>query len=426
MNCRYLTLIFLFLALSSTQMSAQENNTASTDSLQILMRKINADAEVLKRLKFTGYLQAQFQVAESEGIASFSGGNFPARTNKRFMVRRARLKATYNLKNSGIAIQIDANESGSVSLKDAYLFYNPASLSFMTLSAGLMDRPFGFELKYSSSLRESPERGRMSQLLFPNERDMGFMIALKPSSNSIFRIFKLEAGLFNGPGINREFDNKKDFIGRLSASREIQEKGMKISGGLSMYNGGFRQDNDSLFLVRSDNDLITFLLPDTNGHAGETTKREYYGADLQFTFRTIAGNTTIRGEFITGTQTSVQSDFRSPAAALSVPVYERDFNGGYFYLIQDIGKSKAQLAAKYEWLDPNTEVEGTDIGITGSRLTAADIRYSTIGIGAIYNFDPNFKMVAWYDIVENEKTNLTNYTQDIEDDVFTLRLQYKF
>ena len=39
-------------------------------------------------------------------------------------------------------------------------------------------RPFGFEINYSSSDRESPERGRKSQILMKGERDLDFKIHL--------------------------------------------------------------------------------------------------------------------------------------------------------------------------------------------------------------------------------------------------------
>ncbi|WP_131707588.1 hypothetical protein [Chryseobacterium angstadtii] len=39
-------------------------------------------------IKITGYLQTQFQKAQSPGITSFSGGNFPANSDNRFMISR--------------------------------------------------------------------------------------------------------------------------------------------------------------------------------------------------------------------------------------------------------------------------------------------------------------------------------------------------
>jgi hypothetical protein len=49
-----------------------------------------------------------------------------------------------------------------------------------SFTAGLFARPFGFEVNLGSNFRESPERGRMSQILMPTERDLGMMITYDP------------------------------------------------------------------------------------------------------------------------------------------------------------------------------------------------------------------------------------------------------
>ena len=52
------------------------------------------------------------------------------------------------------------------------------------------------------------------------------------------------------------------------------------------------------------------------------------------------------------------------------------------------GEEKHQLMIKYDWYDPNTDVEKLDIGKTGTNLTQADIKYSTVGIGYSYYINP--------------------------------------
>src|SRR4051812_20115778 len=49
-------------------------------------------------LSFSGYLQPQFQVAQTNGTqAEYQGGNFGEFTNNRFRLRRGRLRADYML-----------------------------------------------------------------------------------------------------------------------------------------------------------------------------------------------------------------------------------------------------------------------------------------------------------------------------------------
>ena len=109
-----------------------------------------------------------------------------------------------------------------------------------------------------------------------------------------------------------------------------------------------------------------------------------------------------------------------------LPTYVRHFNGSYFYFLQNIINTKHQIIIKYDWYDPNIKVKKTDIGKSGTNLTAADIKYSTLGIGYVYYFNPQTKIIFYYDIVTNELTNLSGATTDQKDNVFTCRLQFRF
>ena len=54
---------------------------------------------------------------------------------------------------------------------------------------------------------------------------------------------------------------------------------------------------------------------------------------------------------------------------------------------------------KYDWYDPNISVSANDINIPGSNLSAADIKFSTLGLGYIHYINENLKLVLWYDKV---------------------------
>ena len=81
---------------------------------------------------------------------------------------------------------------------------------------------------------------------------------------------------------------------------------------------------------------------------------------------------------------------------------------------------------KYDWYDPNIDVQESDIGKPGSNITVADIKYTTLGIGYGWYFNDNMKLVLYYDIVKNELTQIPGYTTDIKDNIFTCRIQYRF
>src|SRR5687768_7706384 len=115
----------------------------------------------LSKIKVSGYVQAQWQKADSVGIQSVAGGNFPAAgstaagTDQRFQLRRGRIKTTYETATSRYVLQIDAIPSG-VTLKDAYVTLMEPWLKTFSYTMGVFDRPFGFEISYSSGSRESP------------------------------------------------------------------------------------------------------------------------------------------------------------------------------------------------------------------------------------------------------------------------------
>ena len=85
-----------------------------------------------------------------------------------------------------------------------------------------------------------------------------------------------------------------------------------------------------------------------------------------------------------------------------------------------------QLLLKYDWYDPNTEVQDEEIGKPGTNLTPADIKFSTLGMGYVFYFHPQIKLTLYYDLVKNEITQLPGYTSDIKDNIFTCRLQFRF
>jgi len=115
-------------------------------------------------LSFSGYLQPQFQVAQSNGTqAEYQGGNFGEYTSNRFRLRRGRLRADYMLltddgaPSTYFVLQFDGTEQG-VAVRDFWGRYYENKWKILAVTLGLSGRPFGNELQLSSSVREAPER----------------------------------------------------------------------------------------------------------------------------------------------------------------------------------------------------------------------------------------------------------------------------
>ena len=423
------TLAITLFALFIYNVKSQEVEQNPIDTLTTSVQKLQSDFILLKKLKIYGYVQAQFQTADSMGISSFAGGSFPINSDKRFMVRRGRLKAAYDNGLSLFVLQFDITEKG-MGIKDAYMKITEPWMKAVSLTTGVFDRPFGFEISYSSSSRETPERTRLFQTIFPGERDLGAKITIQAPKTSKWNFLKIEGGLFNGTGgTASDFDYKKDFIGNIGINKTTKNEKINYAVRASYYNGGYRQPTKYIYngFETLTNGNLGYSVDSTSTNKGKIAKREYIGADAQINIDFPFGLTSLRGEFIQGTQPGTSLTSASPSDAPTTDTYIRKFNGAYFYFLQNIMQTKHQFVLKYDWYDPNTNVSGDEIGKSGSKLNNNDLKYTTIGIGWVYRWDTNVKITAYYDFVKNETSkNLAGYTKDLKDNVFTLRIQYKF
>ena len=430
----------VFTGLSFTKLSAQDaQEEAPIDTIARSIHKLQDDFAAFKKLKVSGYIQAQFQVADSNGVPSFAGGNFSTNVDKRFLVRRGRIKFNYDNRLTQYVLQFDANQT-EIRTKEAYVKITEPWLEAVSLQMGIFDVPFGFEAPQSSSALESPERGRMSQTLLPNENDLGAMVTFQMPKTSKFNFLKFEAGVFNGTnGKGSDFDYQKDFISRLSVSKASKSEKVKYGIGVSYYDGGIRQGNNKVYdeVGVLSNGNTGFIMKDTSlgKPSGKMARRNYMGADAQVSFDFPFGITTLKAEYIQGVQPGTASTSTSAGSDPgTVDTYVRNFNGAYFYYIQNIFQTKHQIVVKYDWYDPNTKVSGDQIGKSvpatySGQLTKTELKYTTLGIGYNYKWDNNVKITLYYDMVTNEKSvNLTSkgYWKDIPDNVFTVRFQYKF
>jgi phosphate-selective porin len=410
------------VSLSMGVFAQEETELSETEQLAQRTQALEEAVSVLKKFKVSGYIQAQYQNGQQDASLKVGAANEnPEESFDRFGIRRGRVKFTFEDKIVSSVFQLDMTEKG-VGIKDAYLSIKDIWWGTNSLKAGVFDRPFGYEISYSSSRRESPERSTVFQTLFPEERDLGGMLTLQAAKTSPWNILKLEAGLFAGNGIKQETDNHKDFIGHLSANKNIGSD-MKLSGGVSYYNGGVYQGTSKVYTMQGNG----FVVDDNEDNIGEFAKREYFGIDAQFALNSALGMTKLTGEYLLGEQPGAEKSTKSPNSS-SLPTtdtYIRNFNGGYVMLVQDLGSLPLSAVVKYDWYDPNTKVSGDEIGQNGT--TKADISQNTIGMGLLWRATNAIRVQAYYEINNNEKSqNLAGYDSDRKDNVFTLRLQYKF
>jgi hypothetical protein len=426
--------IIVLLLISASQLGKAQFLTDMMDTTTNLGKGMLQMYRKFDRIYFTGYVQPQFQIAQEKGVNSFSGGDFAPKSNSRFSMRRGRIRLDYVHMNPNdqvslyFVFQFDGSERG-VFVRDIWgrIFENKWQL--FSFTTGMFARPFGYEVNLGSADRESPERGRMSQTLMKVERDLGAMVTFEPRRpNHPLHYLKLDAGLFNGQGLNatQEYDSYKDFIARASWKPYPITKQFFISGGLSYFNGGLLQNTQYTYEIANQANGKEFIVDSSLNNIGRKAPRRYYGSDMQLKWKHKYGATELRLEYWRGTQTASAETTETPASLLQEPYYVRKFDGAFAYLLQNIINNKHQLGLKYDWYDPNTDVKGKEIGTGGNNINATNIKYTTLSIGYNYSINENVRLMLWYDFVKNESTSLTGYTDDVKDNVFTTRLQFRF
>lgn len=426
-------ILSLLLCLSVAKSVAQDHG-ALTDIDTTTARKLISTLKKYEYIGISGYIQPQFQWIQTKGAKNFNGGDFQPNASNRFMMRRGRIRFDYarftkdNNPKLYFIFQFDGTERG-IFIRDFWGRIYDTKFNTFYLTTGMFARPFGFEVGYGSPDRESPERGRMSQILMKVERDFGFMGTIEPRLKTNFlKYIKLDVGLFNGQGVNSvaDFDNHKDLISRFSVKHFNLAPKLIVSGSVSGFWGGMEQFTNQIYTM--NNATRRFSVDSSASNVGKIAPRKYFGADIQIRIPNRVGETEFRAEYIRGTQTALHNTTETPAVipmenGKLAPLYIRTFDGAYFYYLQHLGSKKHQLVLKYDWYDPNKKVKGNEIG---QGFTAADIRFNTFGMGYLTYLNENIRLMFWYEMPQNEKTALADYNKDIRDNNFTCRVQYRF
>jgi len=405
------------------------------DGLEESYLETKSTVDALAKIKVTGLIQARAELSRADSGGLDAG---LSSTTSRFKVRRGRLKVSHSGNLGDWAVQAQYGEKG-LELQDIYgTAYDPWGL--FKLRVGAQDIPFGFEIGYSSSSMETMERSLAEQKVFKGEKDLGAVLFLA-YDKGIFQYVDFKAGIVNG-SMNvvqvQENDNGKAGVGRLGFKVPLKDLNFEIDGGASYYYNVQTTRADTV--IDYDNQLgnhlttgNTKVAKNPNKGADLELKKSIFGADLQAYASILPfGGTVLRGEFYTGTNVSLDNNnpFDNSANAFIRPV-----TGWYTTLIQNIGND-FQLVGRYEQFDPNTKLEGDAIGakVNGTAIgNSNDLAYSQISVGVNYFLSGNVKLSVAYDHKVNETSAALknanprkDYSGEVENDLTTLQLQYKF
>ncbi len=386
-----LQLLLLILPLFITsRISAQNLADTIKEKTSVLNDKINGLDERmletentvsgLKKIKVGGYIQSEYQ--RSEYILS------PVRDN--FLIRRARLKTTYD-PGTGPRFVLEADFTpAGFTLKDCYAQINDPWVKEFSLFAGYFTG-MDYEIEYSSSMREVTEYTKITQAIYPSERDLGFKLEYTPHAIPL----KIQIALLNGNSnftykgdpsgtninpANKSFDNFKNFAARAIYSLKFGSFG-GLDFGAQAYMGKLK--GNSTFELASD-----YALNSNTKSMNDYLARRWVGGEFQL-YADVLGGMSLKGEYIAGVNpnpgyvTSVSTSTTTTTVApdanpgvidvtnnitnLKLTTIQssqsKNFSGLYLYLIKAIGK-KNQFVFRYDVYDPNTKLSSDQISST--------------------------------------------------------------
>jgi len=442
------TILFILVMMITFNIKAQEPTineklTEVDDKVNGLLERLatdEADLSKLTKIKVSGYMQAQYQNFESKAVQPHSY----------FSLRRVRVKFTYEATDGVKFVLTPDFAPGNFALKDAYVVLNDHWSKSFALWAGKFNRP-NYEVEYSSSQREMPERSKVIGTLYPGERAIGAKLEYNPLNVPIHMQLALLNGAENltinsnaGANLNnnenKDYDNFKDVMARITYNVSLGS-----FGGLDFGAHGYFGKLKSNALTTYSSDYTTVKA----ANLGDAISRNWFGGEFQL-FADVLGGLSIKGEYIAGKNASI-GFAPTTAIPLGVANFQNKFAGYYLYLIKNLGK-KNQFAFRYDYYDPNTDISGKDVSINGYAATAttakktsgkSDLATTTLGFALHHYFDDNLRISLAYEIVQNEKVgtvgkvldNYTNpdgttgsldYSSKVNQNVLTFRIQAKF
>lgn len=431
-------LLSLFVFSSITTLSAQTTESFGSIQKQIDSLKINSLAqsdEISKikkqnnnswfsHFKISGYLQTQWQLAQSKGAnAKFAGGNFNPESQSRLLLRRARIKVEYKRDYFSTAIAFNVSGNGLSLMEARSNFHLPNEI--FKLSVGVLYLPFSYYLDYSSSSRFEPEIPRVIRSLVPSDSFLGGEASFKGKKGTELNNLNLAVGAYSSNELNPSLYSRRKIIGRLQYNKKY-DNGFQWGLMTSTLWGGVMNENNTSFTYHKGTGYSSNS--DVKGTFNNTLLLDV-GAKIGF--KTIAGLTKLSGEYLWGNQPSGKDSNMSPKNEKILTtygdIYNRKFEGYYITLEHQFPIKNLFLLARYDVFDPNKEISANEIGLQAG-TGEGDVKFSTFGGGLAYEFcDRHFRITLYYEHIWNEKcANFNKFNKNILDNILTIRFQAKF
>jgi len=387
-------------------------------------------------LGLTGYVQADLAFRQSsEDQLNPSTGN--PLNEDRFMIRRARLRATLDRTYVAGLLELDGNTvngpTARIAGAEASLRLpgpdGPGGVPLLMATIGLFKIPFGWEVIESDRERLFLERSTTERALFPGEYDVGARL------QGGWRFLRYSLAAQNGEPIGeksfpvRDPNHQKDWVGRLGI--DGGEGPVRVVAGFSgLYGTGFHKGTPAtkpgLQWIDSNEDGVidSNELRPVPGRAAEPSinfPRHALGADLLVAGTTGIGRTTAYGELYYARDLDRAILPADPTGAIGAVGRSYRELGWYVALMQDIG-AHATVGARYDYYNPDRDASDRQLGM----VVPNDASYSTLALVAALR-SPSGRLIVEYDINRNHLGRAASgLPTNLMDNVFAIRGEASF
>lgn len=409
----------------------REQRAEEVISLQAKAEKAREAAEEATR--FSGYVQADGNLWNQASHDELNQSNGNLINDERFLIRRARLKATIEREYAAGVLEFDGNTVNGATARvigaeaSAKVPGDPGAPPIAQLSIGLFKIPFGFEVIQSDRDRLFMERSTAERALFPGEYDVGARLS------GGWRFARYAIAVQNGEPLGertwpgRDPNAAKDVSGRLGVETPITDA-LWIAAGVSALSGkGFHPGTPATKATIQWNDADQDGVVDPGeiraapGMAASPSRnfiRFGYGADLRLGLVTEGlGTTMLYGELYLGQDLDRGLVPADPYGTLSRDLREL---GGYVALTQDLGPHFA-VGVRYDYYDPDRDSADPARPLVPTRFT-----YQTLAIVAGAMLGPT-RLTAEYDHNTNQNgRDSSGNPRNLDSDTVIVRGQVTF
>ena len=353
----------------------------------------------------------------------------------RFLIRRARLRASMERGYVAGAVEFDGNTVRGATARilgaEASLRYPavmPGEVPLIQATVGSFKIPFGYEVLQSDRDRLFLERSTAERGLFPGEYDLGARLS------GGWRFLRYALAFMNGepagetsafPG--RDPNHQKDVVGRVGVDIQAAAP-LTIAAGLSGLSGyGFHpgtpatkpaviwQDRNQDGLFQS-NEVSS--VPGVSASPSAKFTRQALGGDLRLVLRLLPlGETVGYGEFYLAKNLDRAILPADPKAS------GRDITelGSYLAITQQLG-AHAMVGFRYDYYNPDRDSTDTQVAV----LVPQNFIYQTFAFTAALTSESG-RLIVEYDLNRNHLgRDAMGFPTNLKDNAFLVRGEAKF